>query len=75
MRGQEKVAKPLCSAQTGWSVQLPIIGALNRPPRPLQLRMLRDIFLDVASTPPRLRRGVVALPIAYAPGTIEHHSF
>ena len=28
------------------------------PPRPLHQRWLRSIFLDVASTPPQLRRGV-----------------
>src|SRR5207302_612795 len=28
------------------------------PPRPLPIRWLRDIFVEVASTPPRLRRGV-----------------
>ena len=58
MRDQENFAKPPQFAQTGWSVQSPIIRDLTKPPRPLQLRMLRTIFLDVASTPPRLRRGV-----------------
>src|SRR5262245_14502714 len=32
--------------------------SLNQPPRPLRQRRLRDIFIDVASTPPLLRRGL-----------------
>src|SRR5256885_16768338 len=35
-----------------------LIGKLNQPPRPLQLRRLRDFFIDVASTPPLPRRGL-----------------
>jgi hypothetical protein len=54
----QNAAKPHCSAQTGWLVQLPIIGGLNQPPRPLHQRRLRGIFIDVASTPPWPRRGM-----------------
>src|SRR5262249_31106990 len=46
------------AAERGWFVQLPIIGGLNEPPRPLHQRWLRDIFLDVAATPPLPRRGL-----------------
>ena len=46
------------AAQTGWSLTTQVSGmhsgyvACERPPRPLQVRWLRTIFLDVASTPP-----------------------
>jgi hypothetical protein len=42
-------------AQTGRFVQefrSDLRGEWNEPPRPLHERRLRDIFLDVASTPP-----------------------
>src|SRR5881409_1164472 len=45
------------SLKKGW-FKPPIIGRLNQPPRPLPIRMLRDIFLEVASTPPYPRRGI-----------------
>jgi hypothetical protein len=44
----------------GW-FKPPIIGSLTEPPRPLPLRRLRDIFLEVASTPPYPRRGILNL--------------
>jgi hypothetical protein len=34
--------------------------ACERPPRPLQVRWLRTIFLDVASTPPH-EEGIIRL--------------
>ena len=36
-------------------------GGWNEPPRPLQQRRLRGIFIDVASTPPWPRRGLCLL--------------
>jgi len=65
----QNAAKPHCSAQTGWLVQLPIIGGLNQPPRPLHQRKLRGIFIDVAATPPLPRRG---LPSPECCGLPEH---
>jgi hypothetical protein len=58
MRDQEIVAKHPYSAQTGWFVQATNYRMLNQPPRPLLTRLLRDIFLDVAATPPLPRRGL-----------------
>jgi len=46
------------AAQTGWSLTTQFFGmhsrnvACERPPRPLQMRWLRILFLHVASTPP-----------------------
>src|SRR4029434_9376567 len=49
-----KVAKPHQPRRRGGAGQkIP----WPTPPRPLHQRMLRDIFLVVASTPPPLRRG------------------
>src|SRR5207245_8960961 len=45
-------------ARPGWFVPLPIIGGLNQPPRLLQRRRLRGIFLMGAATPPCPRRGL-----------------
>jgi hypothetical protein len=58
MRGQEKSRSYLVPRRRGGLFNSPIIGGLNKPPRPLQLRMLREMFIDVAATPPRLMRGV-----------------
>jgi hypothetical protein len=56
------VAKPTITPQTGakrerdsakhkkWSLRVNMM--CEQPPRPLHQRWLRDIFIDVASTPP-----------------------
>ena len=49
-----KAAKLPQFAQTGWCG--PGIS-LTTPPRPLHQRKLRDIFLDVAATPPPAEEG------------------
>src|SRR5437667_6778541 len=46
-------------ARPGWFVQLPIIGGLNKAPRPRPLRRLRGIFLMRAATSPCARRGLL----------------
>src|SRR5688572_11533659 len=48
----------LSSRRRGGWFKPPIIGSLNQPPRPLPERWLRDILLEVASTPPSLFRGI-----------------
>ena len=58
LRDQEDFAKPPQPRADGVVVKQPIIGSLNEPPRPLHQRLLRDIFLVVASTPPLPRRGL-----------------
>src|SRR5262245_12029526 len=47
----------LASRRRGGSFNYRLIGGLNQPPRPLHQRRLRDIFLDVASTPPWAKAG------------------
>src|SRR5262249_44110859 len=71
----------------GWSLTSHIAGMhsenlrCERPPRPLQIRWLRTIFLDVASTPPLCEEGITR-PIYnsrlhvrdfYTPNTISVH--
>src|SRR5438552_15226524 len=66
---QEKAAKPPKPAQTGWcwSTTKHFLDQ-HHPVR--SIRRLRDIFIDVASSPPRLRRGVFARSVSVALSTI-----
>jgi hypothetical protein len=65
MRHQKNIAKPPLMAQTGWCWSKINCG-LNEPPRPLHQRWLRDIFIDVAATPPFPRRGLRKKPLSLA---------
>jgi hypothetical protein len=51
-------AKPPLKRADGWLVQHPIIGDGTHHPVRSYHRMLRDIFMAVAATPPWLRRGI-----------------
>src|SRR6185436_12221433 len=58
---KKNVAKHPCWERTGWFVQLPIIGGLNKPPRLREAKVASRNFLDRAATPPYPRRGISAL--------------
>src|SRR5688572_17761954 len=71
LRAQEETAKPPLNAQTGWC--WPEFPDQHHPVRFNEVAS--RLFLDVAATPPRLRRGVPSVPLPQVPITRDSKPF
>src|SRR5437867_11805680 len=72
LRHQQNAAKPPLKGADGVVLVKKINCGLNEPPRPRQIRCLRDIFIDGAATPPFLRLRAIALALRVPRRGISH---